>query len=72
MAHVRYSGPFLKWTGKEHKQIDQKTRKLITIQRALHLRIMFIDYMYEERREEEDLPALKIALTNRYKDSRTT
>ena len=29
------------------------------------------DYMYQERREEEDLPALKIALTLRYNDSST-
>ena len=30
------------------------------------------DYMYQERREEEDLPALKTAFTHRYNDSRTT
>ena len=27
---VRYSGPFLKWTRKELKQMDQRTRKLMT------------------------------------------
>ena len=27
---------------------------------------MSIDYMYQERREEEDLPELKTALTYRY------
>ena len=28
---VRYSGPFLKWTRDEHKQMDQRTRKLMTM-----------------------------------------
>ena len=28
-------------------------------------------YIYQEIREEEDLPALKRALTHRYNDSRT-
>ena len=33
---VRYSGPYLKWTRKELKQMDQRTRKLIIIHKALH------------------------------------
>ena len=33
---VRYSGPFLKWTRDELKQIDQRTRKLMTMHKALH------------------------------------
>ena len=32
---VRYSGPFFKWTREEFK-LDQRTRKLITIHKALH------------------------------------
>ena len=32
---VRYSGPFLKWTRDELKQMDQRTRKLITMHNAL-------------------------------------
>ena len=32
---------------------------------------MLIDYMYQEKREEKVLPALKTALTHRYNDSRT-
>ena len=28
---IRYSGPFLKWTREELKQMDQRTRKLMTI-----------------------------------------
>ena len=35
---VRYSGPLLKLTRKEDKQIDQRTRKLMTLHKALHLR----------------------------------
>ena len=30
------------------------------------------DYMYQEKKGEEDLPALKIALTYQYDDSKTT
>ena len=30
----RYSGPFLKWTRKEVQQIDQRTRKPITMHKA--------------------------------------
>ena len=35
---VRYSGPFLNWTRDELKQMDQKTRKLMTMHKALHPR----------------------------------
>ena len=31
---VRYSGPFLKWTREELKQMDQRTRKLMTMHKA--------------------------------------
>ena len=33
---VRYSGPFLKWTRDELRQMDQGTRKLMTMHKALH------------------------------------
>ena len=33
---VRYSGPFLKWTRDELKEMDQRTRKLMTMHKALH------------------------------------
>ena len=33
---VRYSGPFLKWTRDELKQMDQRTRKLMIMHKALH------------------------------------
>ena len=35
---VRYSGPFLKWTRDELKQMDQRTRKLMVMHKALHPR----------------------------------
>ena len=69
---VRYSGPFLKWTRDELKQMDQRTRKLMTMQKALHPRDD-IDRQYVSRNEkEEDLPASKTALTHRYNSSKTT
>ena len=35
---VRYSGLFLKWTRDELKQMDRRTRKLMTMHKALHSR----------------------------------
>ena len=46
---VRYSGPFLKWT-RELKQMDQRTRKLMTMHMSLHPRDD-IDRLYVSRRE---------------------
>ena len=62
---VRYLEPFLKWTREDLKQMDQRTRDLIP-------EMTLTDYMCQEKREEEDLLALKIALTHRYNDSKTT
>ena len=47
---VRYSGPFLKWTIDELKQIDQRTRKLMTMHKALHPRDV-VDRLYVSRKE---------------------
>ena len=33
---VKYSGPFLKWTREELKQMDPRIRKLMTRHKALH------------------------------------
>ena len=38
VPQVRYSGSFLKWTREELKQMDQRTRKLMTMHKALHPR----------------------------------
>ena len=35
---VRYSRPFLKWTREELQQMDQRTRKLMTMHNVLHPR----------------------------------
>ena len=47
---IRYSGPFLKWTKDELKQIDQRTRKLMTMHKAPHPRDD-IDRLYVSRKE---------------------
>ena len=47
---VRYSGSFLKWTRDELKQMDQRTRKLMTMYKALHSRDD-VDRLYVARKE---------------------
>ena len=47
---VRYSGPFLKWTWEELKQMDQRTRKLMILHNALHLR-NDVNWLYVSRKE---------------------
>ena len=50
VPRVRYSGPFLKWTRDELKHMDQKTRKLMTMHKALHPRDD-VDRLYASRKE---------------------
>ena len=47
---VRYSGLFLTWTRDELKQMDQRTRKLMTMHKALHPRDD-VDRLYVSRKE---------------------
>ena len=47
---VIYSGPFLRWTRNELKQMDQRTRKLMTIHKVLHPRDN-VDRLYVSREE---------------------
>ena len=47
---IRYSGPFLKWTRDELKLMDQRTRKLMTMHKALHPRDD-VDRLYVSRKE---------------------
>ena len=47
---VRYSGSFLKWTTDELKQMGQRTRKLMTMNKALHPRDD-VDRLYVSRKE---------------------
>ena len=48
---VRYSGPFLKCTRNECKQMDQRTRKLMTMRKTLHPRDD-VDRLYVSTKEE--------------------
>ena len=47
---ARYSGPFLKWTRDELKQMDQRTRKLMTMHKVLHPSNE-VDRLYVPRKE---------------------
>ena len=47
---VRYLGPFLKWTREGLKQMDQRTRKLMTMHKTLHPRDD-VDRLYVSRKE---------------------
>ena len=50
MPLVRYSGPFLKWTREELKRMDQRTRKLMTMHKALDPRDD-VDRLYVSRKQ---------------------
>ena len=54
---VRYSGRFFKWTREELCQINQRTRKLMSIHKALKSKDD-INHMYQKKMEEENLSAL--------------
>ena len=70
---VGYSGSFLKCTRENLKQMDQRTRELITMHKALHPRNeCWQDYICQGKGEEKDLLAMKSALTHRYNNSRFT
>ena len=47
---IRYSGPFLKWTRDELRKMDQRTRKLMTMHKALYPRDD-VDRLYVSRKE---------------------
>ena len=55
---VRYSGPFLKWTRDELKQMDQRTRKQTTMHKALHPRDD-VDKLYVSRKEGRGLASIE-------------
>ena len=50
MSLVRYSGPFFKWIKDELKPMDQRTRKLMTVHKTLHLRDD-VDRLHISRKE---------------------
>ena len=51
--------------------MDQRTRKLVTVHKDFHLRDDIV-CICQEKNEEENLPALKIALINQHAESRIT
>ena len=57
-------------TREELRHMDQRTRKLMTLHKALHPRDD-VD-MWQEKKEEEDLLAYKIVSMHRYNDQKTT
>ena len=72
---VRYSGPFLKWTRDEIKQMNQRTKenKIEWLYIKHYIPdMMLTDYMCQEKKGEEDLPVLKIALLHQYNNLKTT
>ena len=69
---VGYLGPFLKLTRDELGKLDQRSRKLMTIHKALHSRDD-VERLYLPRKEGgRELLASKTALTHPYNDSKTT
>ena len=70
---VRYSEPFLKWTREEHKQMDQRTRKLMHKNKKTNASQRWRwQIMCQEMKEEEDLTVLKTVLMHQYKDLKFT
>ena len=51
MPLVNNLGPFLKWTSDELKHMDQRTRKIMTMHKALHPRDE-VDRLHVSRKEE--------------------
>ena len=54
---VRYSRLFSKWTREKFREMNQRTRNLITMHKALHWRDDKTDSMYQEKKEKEVSPA---------------
>ena len=57
---VRCSGPFLKWTWEELKQMDQWARKLMTLPKALHP----VDRLCVSKKEVRGLTSIKDSIAS--------
>ena len=44
----------------------------MTMYKALHPEMILTDYIYQEKKAEEDLPALNTVLTHRYNNLKIT
>ena len=59
------------WNGAE-KNLSKWTKELSWLGIRYYISETTLkEYMYQEKTEDKDLPALKTALTHRYNDSRT-
>ena len=69
---IKYSVPFRKWTRNEFKQMNQRTRKLMNLHKALHPGDD-VDGLYVQRKEGgRGLDSIGTALTHRYNGSKTS
>ena len=66
VPQVRYLELFMNWIIEELLLMNQETRKLMTMPYNPRYDV---DYMCQEKKEEDELPALKIASIHRYNDS---
>ena len=63
---ISYSGQFLKLAREELQQMEYRTRKLKMMHKVLHLRDHIDIICYQEKKEKEDSPELKITLMHQY------
>ena len=74
---LRYSAAFIDWNCTELTQLDRRTRKLMTMHNALHLK-SYIDRLYIPRKEggrrlqdvEETVKVTNLGLENYVKESK--
>ena len=66
---IRYSESLLNWTKKEQRNIDHKTRKLMTIHKEWHLRDDNASMRQEKNEKVEFLP-LRIAWIQNFRESK--
>ena len=72
VSPVRYSGPSSSGPEMNLNKWTKEQENWWPFIRHYTQETTLTDYMYLEKREEEDLPASKTALTHRYKGSKTT
>ena len=68
---VRYSGPFLKWTREKLKQMDQRTRKLLTVHKAWSFKWWRWQIIWVKKRGGRGLASIKTVRTHQYNGSET-
>ena len=52
---IKYGDEVLDWTRKQLKSIDIKTRKLVTVKGVCIWKVMLLDCILQEKKEEEGL-----------------